>query len=116
MLKEEISSCSAWCGNGTKTIRKIICDQTDLDGNCVHELRSEIEQLDCFDRECPGKYGQWSSWSNCTQSCITANQKSIQTRIRNCEGKNCDQDCYGGTIGNDYFLHYTSKKKSREIK
>ena len=99
LFREEISSCSAWCGNGTKTIRKLTCDQTDLAGNCIHELRSKIEHVPCFDRECPGRYGQWSSWSNCTQTCITANQKSIQTRIRNCEGKNCDQDCYGGTIG-----------------
>ena len=83
-------------------ITTITCSNQLQNGECAYTPEIETREVNCTvegKEECPGRYGQWSEWSKCSKSCTTGKDKAMKSRTRSCFGKNCEDDCFGGTIG-----------------
>ncbi|XP_068700145.1 uncharacterized protein [Montipora foliosa] len=95
------ATCSATCGEGTKTRTRTCTNPSPLHGgrDCT-ELGSNIEVQPCKDQDClvNGDYGAWSSWSVCSKTC----GRGWKKRIRECNDplpSNGGKDCYEQGLG-----------------
>ena len=91
----EFSQCSKSCGNGTaRRTRACSNPVPQFGGHNCSKFGSDIDFQQCYLRPCPinGGYGEWSNYTECTQSCNGGTQK----RTRQCNnpapkhgGRNC---------------------------
>ena len=91
----EFSQCSRSCGNGTaRRTRQCANPVPQFGGHNCSKFGSDIDFKRCYLRPCPinGGYGEWSNYTECTQSCNGGTQK----RSRQCNnpapkhgGRNC---------------------------
>ncbi|XP_074627228.1 uncharacterized protein LOC141885237 isoform X4 [Acropora palmata] len=95
------TTCSATCGEGTKTRTRSCTNPSPLHGgrDCT-ELGSNIEIKPCKEQNClvNGDYGEWSSWSSCSKTC----GRGWKKRIRACNDpmpSNGGKDCYEQGLG-----------------
>ena len=82
------TNCSVDCGLGKISITLIECTTTLINGvkqeSC--DWNSIIQkEIDCVNEPCQAKFGEWSCWTDCSQSCLKSlDEKSIKSRTRNC--------------------------------
>lgn len=91
----EFSKCSKSCGNGTaRRTRQCSNPVPQFGGQNCSKFGSDIDVQKCYLRPCPidGGFGEWSNFTECTQSCNGGKQK----RSRQCNnpapkhgGRNC---------------------------
>ena len=79
VLDEIQTECSATCGEGVRTVRRVGCKKSCFPECCERN----VEEFPCFKEECQIPYGSWSSWSSCTVPCIKSEkEKSVKIRTR----------------------------------
>lgn len=91
----EFSKCSQSCGDGTaRRTRQCSNPVPQFGGRNCSKFGSDIDLQPCYLRPCPidGGFGEWSNYTECTQSCNGGTQK----RSRQCNnpapkhgGRNC---------------------------
>ena len=99
-------NCSVACGAGKRSITLMECHYTTTHGTAKDACDLDsitIKEVDCLDKPCKATFGEWSSWSDCSLTCLmTLNERSVRQRTRNCllpdenecaEGKVESQTC-----------------------
>lgn len=82
------SNCSVNCGSGTRLITYMEC-QVFMDSrnekrfSCGETIKTQSEE--CHNEPCTAKYGDWTSWTPCSRSCLkSVNETSARKRVRGC--------------------------------
>ncbi|XP_070582937.1 LOW QUALITY PROTEIN: SCO-spondin-like [Erythrolamprus reginae] len=89
------SACSRSCGTGLQ-IRRRSCTRR-ADDVLRHCLGEETQAQQCFRVACPvdGRWGEWATWSNCTEDC-----RGVVVRHRECiPSQNGGRHCNEGLDG-----------------
>ena len=85
--KSPKSNCSAQCGPGVKTVTTVTCVQSSIENT---ECKSNIDEEDCNEGDCPTGMSVWSEWSKCSKDCISSvTEQSLKTRSRTCDPSPC---------------------------
>ncbi|CAG5106781.1 Oidioi.mRNA.OKI2018_I69.chr1.g2996.t2.cds [Oikopleura dioica] len=100
---ENWSDCSRTCGSGAR-IRKKPCINGNI-GEIGCDSAEATEQISCATHYCPIYWGEWSDYSECSNSC----GKGVRVKTRACQNELEDVTCPGaGNITEECFDGYCS--------
>ena len=81
-------NCSVACGDGKRSITLMECYTTSIHGTEREACDANsivIKEIDCFNKPCKSTFAEWSSWSDCSMTCLrTLNERSLRQRTRKC--------------------------------
>ena len=75
------------------------CYTTDTSREVCDANSAIIKEIDCFNKPCKATFGEWSSWSDCSLTCLrTPNEMSLRQRSRKCLVPDDDNECAKGKV------------------